>query len=92
MLQTMPVGGFKAKKIEKQQKTEKELGSSHSIKNLNQSSQFLPQDFESQEEHENPVVSKLRYSRKNEEKPTELKQEKKKLKEESVLRRSNTTV
>lgn len=71
MLQTMPVGGFRQKNIEKEQKTEKVLGSSNSIKNLNQSSQFLPEDFESEEEHENPIVSKLRYSRKNEEKPTE---------------------
>jgi hypothetical protein len=48
MLQTMPVGGFREKKIEKEQKTEKVIESSNSIKNLNQSSQFLPEDFESE--------------------------------------------
>lgn len=44
----MPVGDLKQKKPEKEQKTEKVLGSSNSIQNLNQSSQFLPEDLESE--------------------------------------------
>jgi hypothetical protein len=95
LLQTMPVGGFREKK------PEKELASSSSIKNLAQSNQFLPEDFEGEEEFEKPV-SKLRYSRNTQEKtgvkPVEMQAKKIVRKEKEVeegpstLRRSNTTL
>lgn len=56
----------------------KELSPASSIKNLQQSSQFLPEDFE--EEPEKPV-SKLRYSRNNEEKAAEKRSLKKLVKD-----------
>ena len=92
MVQTMPAGGFKSKRVEKEVK--KELSPASSIKNLQQSSQFLPEDFE--EEPEKPV-SKLRYSRNTEEKAAEKRSLKKLVKDEGEggpggLRRSNTTL
>lgn len=68
------------------------MGSSSSIKNLAQSSQFSADDFEA-EEVEKPV-SKLRYSRNTEEKHIEklIKTKKPQKEEEGGLRRSNTTL